>query len=340
MGTRIGQRTVKFDMPPAVISSYTVAGKDEKQGPKGDSFDMVFDDPLWGEKTYELAERKMFLKSLENVIERAGLKSDQISYLFGGDLLNQIISSGFSARDIGIPFFGLYGACSTMAEALMLAAITIDGGFANYAACTTSSHFATAERQFRNPLELGTPKTPTSQNTVTAAGSIILGKGSNNTKPSITTATTGRVVDFGINDANNMGAAMAPAACETIVSHLEETGRKVSYYDVILTGDLGSFGSELLIDLASTAGYNLTSVHQDCGALIYEGNELMHCGGSGCGCGASLLSGHFMNRMVSGSIKRILFVATGALHSPTSTLQGETIPSIAQAISIETGYMQ
>lgn len=335
MGTRIGQRTVKFDNPPTVIASTSIAGKSEKDGPKGDTFDIVFDDPLWGEKTYELAERKMFSRALEMSIEKAGIKSNEVSYLFGGDLLNQIISSAFSARDIGIPFFGLYGACSTMSESMMLGSMVVDGGFADYIACATSSHFATAERQFRYPLELGTPKTPTAQNTVTAAGAVILSSKQDKSYPAVTTATTGKVVDMGITDANNMGAAMAPAAAETIISHLEETNRKPKYYDQIITGDLGTFGSEMLLDLTSIAGYNLSGIHQDCGALIYEGNKLMHCGGSGCGCGASLLSGYFLRQMKLGKIKRILFIATGALHSPTSALQGESIPSIAHAISIE-----
>jgi len=337
MGRRIGRHTVQFSRPPAIVSSFSVAGRHEQDGPFGSTFDMVFDDPHWGEKTYELTERKMFAKACECAIEQAGLKPEQIAYLFGGDLLNQIISSGFSARQLGLPFFGLYGACSTMSEALMLAAMAADGGFADYALCATSSHFATAERQFRYPLELGTPKTPTSQNTVTAAGAVVLSAVSNPASPCLTTATTGRVVDMGIDDANNMGAAMAPAAAETILTHFEETGRAADYYDAVITGDLGTFGSELLCDLTSISGVDLSRVHQDCGVLIYEGNDQMHCGGSGCGCGASLLCGHFLDEMQISGISRILFVATGALHSPTSALQGETIPGIAQAVSIEMG---
>ena len=336
MGRRIGPKTVKFDTPPIILSSASVAGNTEKTGPFGNTFDIVFEEDLWGEKTYELAERKMLLKAVESAMTKGGIKADDVSYLLGGDLLNQIISAGFAARQLGIPFFGLYGACSTMSESLMLGSMIVDGGFAQYAACATSSHFATAERQFRNPLELGTPKTPTAQNTVTAAGSIILSSIRDNTYPCVTFATTGRVVDMGINDVNNMGAAMAPAAAETIISHLEETGRQPDFYDHIITGDLGTFGSDLLIKLASDSGYDLSQTHQDCGVLIYQGNEKMNCGGSGCGCSASMLCGHFMSLLNQGTIKRVLFVATGALHSPTSALQGETIPSIAHAIAIET----
>ena len=337
MGKRIGPRTVQFTNPPNVLASFSVAGKLEKEGPYGSSFDMTFDDEHWGEKTYEQAERKLFLKVVESVIERANLKPDDISYLIGGDLLNQIISSGFAAREVGIPFIGLYGACSTMSESLMIGAMAVDGGFAQYTVCATSSHFATAERQFRNPLELGTPKTPTSQNTVSASGAILL-TSDRGRYPAVTHATTGRVVDMGITDANNMGAAMAPAAAETILCHLEETGRADNYYDYIVTGDLGTFGSDLFLKLIYDAGHNLSAVHKDCGAMIYQIDEKTHCGGSGCGCGASMLCGYFIRELWAERITRVLFVATGALHSPTSALQGESIPCIAHAVAIEMGY--
>lgn len=334
MTKRIGKSTVRFTYPPTIMSTYSVAGKTEHEGPYGNTFDMVFDTDLWGEKTYELAERKMFTKALEMAIERASLKPDDISYLLGGDLLNQIISSAFCARDVNIPFFGLYGACSTMSESLMLGAMLVDGGFAPYLACATSSHFATAERQFRSPLELGTPKTPTSQNTVTASGAAILSSKRKLNCPRITSATTGRVVDLGITDPSNMGAAMAPAAAQTIMTHLEESGKDADYYDFIVTGDLGSFGSELMLSFCSDYGIQIDN-HQDCGAQIFKSNKLMNCGGSGCGCCSSMLCGHYMTEMKKGRIDRILFVATGALHSKMSFLQGESIPSIAHAVSIE-----
>ncbi len=339
MGQRIGPKTVRFTSPPNILSFASVAGKAEKDGAYGLCFDTTFDDGLWGEKTYELAERKMLKTAIESAIEKASLKADDISYLFGGDLLNQIISSGFAARELGIPFIGLYGACSTMAESLILGAMAVDGGFAQYAVCATSSHFATAERQFRNPLELGTPKTPTSQNTATASGATVL-TSVRGQYPAITHATTGRVVDMGIKDVNDMGAAMAPAATETIICHFEETQRKDDYYDAVITGDLGTFGSELFIKLAKDSGHDFSSVHKDCGAMIYEGNPHVNCGGSGCGCGASMLNGYFLKEMLGGRLSKILFVATGALHSPTSALQGETVPSIAHAVSIEMGCGQ
>ncbi len=336
MGIRVGARTVRFDLPPNIIAFASVAGKDEKNGPYGSCFDVTFEDDLWGEKTYELAERKMQLTAAETVIDKAGLMPDDIHILYGGDLLNQIISSGFVARQLGIPFIGLYGACSTMSESMLVGAMTVDGGFAQNALCTTSSHFATAERQFRMPLELGTPKTPTSQHTASAAGAVILST-QRGQYASITCATPGRVVDMGINDVNNMGAAMAPAAAETIICHLEDTGKAPTDYDAIITGDLGTFGSELLVKYSGEAGWDISGVHKDCGAMLYEGNDLMNCGASGCGCSASMLCGFFLPELIKGNMKRILFVATGALHSPTSALQGESIPCIAHAVTIETG---
>lgn len=337
MGTRVGQKTVRFTSPPIIISAASVAGHNEREGPYGETFDVVFEDDLWGEKTYELAERKMILEAVTTALEKAALKPEDISYMLGGDLLNQIISSGFAARTLEIPFIGLYGACSTMSESLVVGSMLVDGGFAEYVVCTTSSHFATAERQFRFPLELGTPKTPTSQSTVTGSGAAVLSTKRDATYPAVTYATVGRVIDLGINDVNNLGAAMAPAAAETIINHLEDTGRTPDYYDHIVTGDLGSFGSEVLIRLVSENGYDISGNHRDCGAVIYSGNDLMKCGGSGCGCSASILCGHFFGEMRHGRIKRILFIATGALHSPTSALQKETIPSIAHAVSIEMG---
>lgn len=337
MGTRIGQKTVKFTAPPVLISTASVAGQNERAGPYGETFDIIMGDDLWGEKTYELAERKMIESAVNTALGKAGLKPENIAFMLGGDLLNQIISSGFAARSLGIPFIGLYGACSTMSESLSLASMIIDGGFADQVVCATSSHFATAERQFRNPLELGTPKTPTSQNTVTGSGALVLSSQRDVNYPAVTHATIGRVIDMGINDVNNLGAAMAPAAAETIINHLSDTGRQPDYYDFIITGDLGTFGSELLLSLTSQAGYDISSNHRDCGSIIYSGNELMKCGGSGCGCGASMLCGHFNSEMRHGKISKILFTATGALHSPTSALQKETIPSIAHAVSIEMG---
>lgn len=330
----VGHRTVKFTSKPPLVSCASIAGNSEKSGPYGSYFDQTFEDGLWGEKTYESAERKMLIRVSEDALKKANLLPENISYMIGGDLLNQIISSGFAARALGIPFIGVYGACSTMAESIMLGAMLADGGFACNVLCTTSSHYATAERQFRSPLELGTPKTPTAQNTVTGAGAVIISASNEGDFPVITHATAGRVIDMGVNDVNNLGAAMAPAAAETIISHLQDTDRKADYYDCIITGDLGTFGSDMLLNTMYGHGYDISSNHRDCGSLIYGGDKSMGCGGSGCGCGAVMMCGYFINEIKNGKINRILYVATGALHSPTSMLQKETIPSIAHAVAI------
>lgn len=336
MDKKIKKATVFFYEPVYVKGFGSVVGKKEKESWLGDWFDIAFDEDLWGEKSWEKCERKMVLKAVEVALAKAGINENETDYLIGGDLLNQIISASYSARELGIPFFGIYGACSTMAESMMLGAMLIDGGFAKNIACATSSHFATAERQFRNPLELGTPKTPTAQWTVVGAGASILSKQGEKFYPKITYATTGRVLDFGIKDANNMGAAMAPAAAETIMIHLEETGRDISYYDKVVTGDLGKLGAGILFDLLNEEGIKACDNYFDCGIEIYKENDNMNCGGSGCGCGGSVLNGYFIKNMIEGVFKRILFVATGALHSPTSTGQGESIPAIAHAVAIET----
>jgi len=336
MGKRIGHRTVKFTNAPAIISFASAAGENEKKGPYGGYFDLTFDDGLWGEKTYELAERKMLTRVSQEALKKAGLTPADVSYMLAGDLLNQIISSGFAARALEIPFIGLYGACSTMAESVMLGAMLADGGYALNVLCATSSHFATAERQYRNPLELGTPRTPTAQNTVTGAGALVI-SAQKADFPAVTFATAGRVIDLGINDVSDLGAAMAPAAAETIVTHLEDTDRGADYYDYIITGDLGTFGSEMLLRMISGTGRDISANHRDCGVLIYGGDKKMGCGGSGCGCSAAMMCGYFLNEMKNGRINRMLFTATGALHSPTSMLQNETIPAIAHAVAIENG---
>jgi stage V sporulation protein AD len=278
----------------------------------------------------------MFIEAVNLAVARSGLKNDAVDYLFGGDLLNQIISAGFAARETSIPFIGLFGACSTMAESLLAGAVFVDGGFADHVVCATSSHFATAERQFRYPLELGTPKTPTSQITVTGAGASVVSSKGEKGMPRITHATAGRVIDMGIKDANNMGAAMAPAALETLLSHLEDTQRTPEYYDLIVTGDLGTFGSDILRKKAKEQHVELSDVYTDCGAEIFKGKKNTYCGGSGCGCAGSMLNAYYLKKMAQGELKRLLFIATGALLSPTSTQQGETIPCVAHAVAIET----
>ncbi len=330
---RIGKQTVRMVCPPSIEGHACVVGKKEGEGPLSSSFDYIGDDSYFGEKTWEKAESHMQKQALELAADKAGVTLSSIQYIFAGDLLNQCIASTFAERDRGIPFFGLYGACSTMAESLSLAAISIDGGFADTAAAVTSSHFCSAERQFRLPLEYGGQRTPTAQWTATASGAIILkehGQG-----PFVTHVTTGKIVDLGIKDANNMGAAMAPAAYDTLKTHFEDTGFLPTDYDLILTGDLGMIGSDVVIDFFKKDGIDISGNYNDCGLLLYSKEEQdTHAGGSGCGCSACVLTGYILNGMRQKRWNRILFAATGALMSPTSTQQGESIPGICHAVTI------
>lgn len=331
---KIGKQTVRFDKPPSIIATATIVGPKEGEGPLAQYFDTVIIDDLYGEKSFEKAECKIEKEAAYKAIQKSGLQKDLIDYMFGGDLLNQIITSSFAAREIGIPFFGLYGACSTMTESLSLGAMVIDGGYADNVLCVTSSHFSSAERQYRFPLELGTQRAPTSQWTVTGSGAAILS--AEGTGPYITHVTNGRVIDLGIKDANNMGAAMAPAAADTISTHFRDTGFKPEDYDVIVTGDLGSVGLELANDLVKKEGINISNIFTDCGVQIYDlKKQDVHAGGSGCGCSAVVFCGYYYNMLKQGKINRMLLVSTGALLSTTSSQQGESIPGIAHAVTIE-----
>ena len=316
------------------IAGYaSVAGKKEGEGPLRHYFDILMDDAEWGEKTWEKTESKMQKSVVAHAVEKAGINLSDINYIFAGDLLNQCIGSSFGLRELEIPFLGVYGACSTMAETLGLAAMTVDGGFADCSAAVTSSHFCTAERQYRTPLEYGGQRTPTAQWTVTGAGALILSKSGG--APYVTHFTAGKIVDLGITDANNMGAAMAPAAADTLLAHFKDTGNRPEDYDLILSGDLGEVGRSILVDMMNDEGYDIAENYNDCGCMIFDGKKQdTHAGGSGCGCGASTLCGYVMNRMKAGELNRVLFMATGALLSPTSTLQGESIPSVAHAVVI------
>ena len=316
------------------IAGYaSVAGKKEGEGPLRRYFDILMEDAEWGEKTWEKTESKMQKSAVAHAVEKAGINLSDINYIFAGDLLNQCIGSSFGLRELEIPFLGVYGACSTMAETLGLAAMTVDGGFAECSAAVTSSHFCTAERQYRTPLEYGGQRTPTAQWTVTGAGALILSKSGG--APYVTHFTAGKIVDLGITDANNMGAAMAPAAADTLLAHFKDTGNRPEDYDLILSGDLGEVGKSILIDMMIDEGYDIAENYNDCGCMIFDGKKQdTHAGGSGCGCGASTLCGYVMNRMKAGELNRVLFMATGALLSPTSTLQGESIPSVAHAVVI------
>jgi len=331
---KLGSQTVKLDKPPKIIATHSIVGPKEGQGPLGEYFDEVLNDDTMGKDSFEKAESQMMFSAISESLKKAKLKETDIDYLFSGDLLNQIISSSFAAREFSIPFFGLYGACSTMSESLSLASIIMDGGFAKHVIATTSSHFSSAERQFRFPLEYGSQRAQTSQWTVTGSGALILGYEGN--YPEVTHVTTGKVKDFGQKDANNMGAAMAPAAVDTIVCHFKDTGRKPSDYDIIATGDLGVIGKELADKLIEEFGYNIRKQHIDCGEIIFDNQkQKTEAGGSGCGCSAVVFTGYLYKKLMKKEIKKLLLVSTGALMSTTSSLQGETIPGIAHAVAIE-----
>ncbi|OUQ60897.1 stage V sporulation protein AD [Flavonifractor sp. An112] len=330
---KLGRQTVALQDPPSVIGSAAVVGKKEGEGPLAATFDHISQDDSFGERSWEKAESAMQKLALAAALSKAGLSVSGLDYLLAGDLLNQCIGSGFAVRGQDVPFFGLYGACSTMAESLSLASMLLDGGYGTKIAAMTSSHFCSAERQYRSPLEYGGQRTPTAQWTVTGSGCVILadqGPG-----PYITHVTTGKVVDKGIKDAANMGAAMAPAAYSTLSAHFQDTGRKPSDYDLIVTGDLGQLGRDIVADWFHRDGMDLKNFN-DCGTLIYdlEGQDV-HCGGSGCGCSAVVLAGMLLNGMAGGRWKRILFCGTGALLSPTSSQQGESIPAICHAVALD-----
>lgn len=331
---RIGKQTIKFNTPPTILETSSIVGPKEGQGPLAKYFDQCLEDEFWGEKTWEKAESKIIRENVNTLIFKSGIPADKIDYCFAGDLLNQCISTNFGLRDLNIPFFGIFGACSTFVEGLCIGSVFIEGGGATNVLCATSSHFCSAEKQFRFPLELGNQRTPTAQWTVTGSGAALLTK--NGTGPYITHITPGRIVDMGIKDANNMGAAMAPAALDTLIAHFQDTGRKPRYYDLIITGDLGYIGKDILTDLAKTKGYNIKSNYNDCGVLIFNKDEQdTHSGGSGCACIATTFSGYLFKQLKSRKINKILLMATGALMNATSSQQGESIPGIAHAIAIE-----
>lgn len=340
MNKHLGRQSIRFNFPPSILACASVVGKKEADGPLGRYFDLTQQDTKFGQETWEKAESQMQTLALQKALSKGNLSPTQLDMLFAGDLLNQCIGTSFSLRGTDIPFYGLYGACSTMAESLSLAAMAVEGGFANYAAAMTSSHFASAERQYRLPLEYGGQRTPTAQWTVTGSGAVILQPYAQ--PPYIRGVTTGKIVDLQITDANNMGAAMAPAFVDTVLAHFQDTGLKPKDYDLIVSGDLGQVGKELALELFRREGYNLRGLVEDCGTLIYdlEGQDV-HAGGSGCGCSAVVLCGYLMEKLKTRKYRNILFCGTGALLSPVSTQQGESIPAIchAVAISMEGGTM-
>ncbi len=329
----MGKQTIVFSNKPKIVAVSTVAGTKECRGIVGRYVELALSDDTFGESTFEKAECKMLSYVIDGAIKNGGKNRDEIDLLVSGDLLNQIISASFAARDFSVAFMGVYGACSTMAEGLALSAMAVDGGYCKNAVAATGSHFASAERQYRYPLELGCTRPPQSQWTVTGAGAALVS--SEGDGIAITMATIGKVVDYGITDVNNMGAAMAPAAADTILAHFRATGEEVEDYDLIVTGDLGALGSRILKDLTWEKGLDISSNHVDCGEIVYDVIEDEFQGGSGAGCSAVVLNSYLHAKLMTGGLRRILFVATGALLSTVSSGQGESIPCIAHAVVLE-----
>lgn len=331
-----GKQSFVLPNQPVITTWASVAGKKEAQGPLGNHFDATYEDTYFGEKTWEQAEKRLQQLCLEQLAKKAAMAQTEFSLVYSGDLLNQCIGSSFSLNRTGIPHLGLYGACSTMAQSLLLAAMTVDGGYSDQVVAMTSSHFASSERQYRFPLGYGGQRTPTAQWTVTGSGAALVcrqGKG-----PIIDSCTIGTVTELGIKDAGNMGAAMAPAALATIRAHMQDMGRTAADFDLIITGDLGHHGKTMLLELARREGLELGGKLTDCGTMVFDAaTQDVHAGGSGCGCSAIVLCGHLLDLLARGRQKRILFCGTGALLSPTSTQQGLPIPGICHAVSITGG---
>jgi stage V sporulation protein AD len=305
----------------------------EGKGPLGKSFDLVWTDSLNGEKSWELAESKMLQNAMQGALDSSGIPANQIDYMLTGDLLNQIMASNFAARTLALPFIGLYGACSTMALSTAVGSMLLDGGFAQNILLGVSSHHDSAERQFRLPTEHGSQRAMSAQWTVTGAGSLVLAR--EGSGPRITAATIGRVLDYEEKDVNNMGAAMAPAVADTIINHFQDLNRKPQDYDLIISGDLGTYGLALAHKVLKQSGVDIGQEFTDCGVMIYNPDQDAHAGASGCACSAVVLAGNIMQRLKNGELKRVLLVGSGSLHSPTSALQGESIPGIGHAIVIE-----
>ena len=329
-----GHQTWVFESKPVIIGSAAVGGPFEAQGALSGDFDLLHDDLWLGQDSYEKAEKKLLEQACETAIKKAGLKKEDVQFFLSGDLINQIIPSSFTARTLAVPFLGIYGACSSSMEGLALASLIVDSKFAGNALVGTSSHNAASEKQYRYPTEYGAQKPPTAQWTVTGAGAaIVAGQGQG---PHVTAATIGRVADMGLSNPFNMGAAMAPAAVDTLESHFRDMGIDSSHYDLIATGDLGRVGHRIAGDLLKKHGLEIPEEKlTDCGVIMYRDDQQAFAGGSGCACAATTTYGHFLNRLRRGELRRILVVATGALLSPMSYQQKETIPCIAHAVSIE-----
>lgn len=334
---RVGNRTFEYTNRPYVIGSGSVAGEMEGKGPQAKWFDMILDDDRMGEATWEKAESKMFKTAVNYALHDAGIDKREADAILCGDLLNQLMASSFMVRDLNVPFLGLYGACSTMTESMLVGGALVDGGYCRNVIAGASSHFSTAERQFRLPLEHGNQRDLSAQWTATAAGAVVLSS-EKKSHMCLTHATIGRIVDPGITDSNCMGAAMAPAAFDTIRNHLDDLGRTPADYDLILTGDLGNIGRRILVDFSETGSKlpGLKAVYDDCGSMMFDvSKQDVHSGGSGCGCSGSIIAGRICREVQEGKIKRAMLISTGALMSTISSQQGESIPGIAHAVSVE-----
>jgi len=345
------RQTIFFENKPYISSAYSIGGKKEGGGPLKKWFDMCLDDDTFGEKTWEKAESKMLKTAMTEALRRGGRSVEEAGAMLSGDLLNQLMSSSFMARDMHIPFLGMYGACSTMTESLILGSVLVDGRYSDDVVIGASSHYCTAERQFRMPLEHGNQRPPSAQWTATAAGAMLLsscgrveaaeaiddGSFIKLRDVRVEAGTIGKVIDAGVRDANQMGSAMTPAAVDTLLNHMEDTGRNLDHYDLILTGDLGFIGKDIMKDLLEGAGLNKADIetrYDDCGTMIYAPQQDVHSGGSGCGCSASTFAGYVYKKMRRGELERVLIMSTGALLSTISPFQGESIPGIAHAVSL------
>ncbi|BBB92947.1 MAG TPA: stage V sporulation protein AD [Methylomusa anaerophila] len=333
MNKKRGKQTIVFAAPPVAISTANIVGPMEGEGLLGKFYDRILEDNLHNQSSWEKCESYMLEWAIKSAIAKKQLTPEDIDIILAGDLLNQLMSTHFAVRSLQRPFLGLYGACSTLAESMLLGAALIDGGFADNVAIGVSSHHDTAERQYRFPTEMGVQRPPLSQWTVTGAGGVVLsvaGQG-----PKVTAATIGKIIDMGIQDPNAMGPAMAPAAADTLWQHLQDTGRQPAYYDMIFTGDLGVFGKALVIELLKEKGLDITNNYEDCGCMIYKESQDPHAGASGCASSAVVFTGYIYQMLLAKNLKKILFIATGSLHSPTSYQQKESIPCIAHAVAIE-----
>lgn len=337
MAKKIGKSTIIMDEKPVIFSFGSIVSKKEGEGPLAKYFDIISDDPMFGQSTWEQAESNMQQQLIKYILDKININPEEIDFLFAGDLLNQCTGTSYGVKGFNIPFCGLYGACSTMAESLSMASIFVDSNIAQRCLAMTSSHFCSAEKQYRFPVQYGSQRTPTAQWTVTGSGAIIVAKNDKKTcdNAHVDAITIGTIEDLGVTDVNNMGAAMAPAAATTILNYFNDTGDNPKDFDIILTGDLGYVGSDILLDLLIKNGLDISRNHNDCGKLIFNRvPQDVHSGGSGCGCSASVLCSYILKNFATKNINKILFIATGALMSPTSVKQNQSIPCIAHLVKI------